>query len=92
MNGTGDALRFGLYGLPTCSEIKFTGNASFTGTIYAPQATLKDSGGGNDVYDTVGAVIVGAVTMNGHTQFHYDENLGRNGPRSTYLVSTWNEY
>jgi len=92
VNGTGDATRFALYGLPTCSEVKVAGNASFTGTLYAPEATLKDSGGGNNTYDFVGACIVGAVTMNGHTQFHYDENLGRNGPGNGFLVSTWNEY
>jgi len=91
MNGTGNALNCSLYGLPGCSSIAFGGNAAFTGTIYAPEATLSASGGGNDNYDLVGAVIVGAVNMSGHFNFHYDESLARTGPRKAYIVTSWNE-
>ena len=91
VNSTSDATRLALYGLPTCTSISLVGNASWTGTIYAPQADFKSSGSGNDNYDVVGAVIVNTVFMNGRFQFHYDENLGRNGPSGSFVISSWVE-
>jgi hypothetical protein len=91
LNDTADALKFSLFGLPGCTSIRMHGNAAFTGTIYAPQASFDAGGGGNNDYDCVGAVIVNDVNMNGHFTFHYDENLGNNGPRSMFLVTSWNE-
>lgn len=91
VNGTQDATRVSLYGLPTCTSISFGGNAAWTGTIYAPQADFKSSGGGGANYDVVGAVIVNTVSMNGHFEFHYDENLGRNGPSGAFVISSWVE-
>ncbi len=91
VNGTQDATRLSLYGLPTCTSIALGGNAAWTGTIYAPQADFKSGGGGSDNYDVVGAVIVNTVSMNGHFEFHYDENLGRNGPSSSFVISSWVE-
>ncbi|MBC8003477.1 MAG: hypothetical protein H7X97_12895 [Opitutaceae bacterium] len=91
MNYSLDALQFSLYGLPTCTSIDLGGNASFTGTMYAPNAAFKAGGGGNNQYDCVGAVIVKSVSMNGHFTFHYDEALGKNGPSSGFVVTSWNE-
>jgi hypothetical protein len=78
-NGTMDASKFNLKGLPTCTSIDYGGNASFTGVIYAPQADLHLGGGGKDVFDVVGAAVVGKAKLNGHFNFHYDEMLGRKG-------------
>ncbi len=91
MNANVDALKFGLYGLPTCTSIAMGGNASFTGTIYAPQATFSAGGGGNNQYDCVGAVIANSISMNGHFSFHYDEALGRSGPGRGFVITSWNE-
>jgi hypothetical protein len=91
MNTGGTALNFQMYGLETCTDIDFGGNAAFTGIIYAPQATFHAGGGGTDQYDCVGSVIVNEVNMNGHFTFHYDEMLGRNGPSRGYLITSWNE-
>ena len=91
VNSTSDATHLALYGLPTCTSISLGGNAAWTGTIYAPQADFKSGGGGSDNYDVVGAVIVNTVSMNGHFEFHYDENLGRNGPSGTFVISSWVE-
>ena len=91
VNSTSDATHLALYGLPTCTSISLGGNAAWTGTIYAPQADFKSGGGGSDNYDVVGAVIVNTVSMNGHFEFHYDENLGRNGPSGSFVISSWVE-
>ena len=87
----GSALNFAYHGLPTNTEVHFGGNASFTGTIYAPNAYFHLGGGGNDGYDFVGAAIVNNVKMNGHFAFHYDEALAKIGPFRGYLVDSWQE-
>jgi len=34
---------------------------------------------------------VNSVVMNGHFNFHYDENLKRIGPAVGFVVSSWKE-
>jgi choice-of-anchor A domain-containing protein len=80
-----------LYGLPTCTSIDLGGNAALSGTVYAPQAAFSLGGGGNNTYDFVGASISKTVTMNGHFNFHYDENIARVGPSRGYVATSWAE-
>ena len=87
----GSALNFQYYGLPTNTSINFNGNASYTGSIYAPSADFTLGGGGSSMYDFVGSSITASVTMNGHYHFHYDEALAKTGPTRGYVVSSWNE-
>ena len=42
-----DAMSFQYYGLPTNTALTFSANASFTGTIYAPEADFNLGGGGS---------------------------------------------
>ena len=91
VNSTGDSLRMMVYGLPTCTSATFSGNAAWTGTLYAPQAELRFNGGGMDAVDFIGAAIVNTATLNGHFEFHYDEVLGRNGPSSSFVIDSWSE-
>lgn len=91
MNSTADASKFAYYGLPTNTSVSFSGNAAFTGTIYAPSAALSLGGGGNNTYDFVGASISNTATMNGHYNFHYDEMLGRTGASRGYVATSWDE-
>lgn len=91
INTTADATRFAFWGTPNCTDIELGGNAEFTGTIYAPQAYLHAGGGGSNQYDIVGSAIVGSAKFNGHFLFHYDENLGKNGPRDAFVVTGWSE-
>ena len=90
INGNGDAKSFEYYGLPSNTSLVFSGNAAFTGIIYAPEADFKLGGGGSNPYDFVGAAVVNTVKMNGHFHFHYDEAL-RNLVPSGYVVASWNE-
>ena len=90
-NNTGDAINFVYYGLKSNTSIRFNGNASFTGVVYAPFATFQLGGGGNDTFDFVGASVSSSVQMNGHFNFHYDESLARRFPIRRYVVYSWNE-
>lgn len=91
VNNTGDALRLRIYGLPTCTSASFSGNGEFTGLLYAPQAHMTYNGGGSDSTDFMGAAIVGSAELNGKFAFHYDENVGRNGPASAFVLESWAE-
>src|SRR5262245_19429381 len=45
-NESGNAVSFAYYGLPTNTELSYSGNGGLSGTLYAPQAGLSLSGGG----------------------------------------------
>lgn len=91
VNDSGNAAAFTLLGLPSCTDIQFNGNAAFTGAIYAPQASFSLGGGGNNTIDFIGASVTKSVVMNGHFNFHYDENLRRIGPGRGYVATNWKE-
>lgn len=86
-----NALGFAYYGTTNNTKIDMGGNASFTGTIYAPEAQFKLGGGGNSTYDCVGAIVVGSAVVNGHFNFHFDENLITAGPKTGYVARSWEE-
>jgi len=88
---SGNAANLAYYGTTNNSAISFSGNASFTGTIYAPQADFSLGGGGGNPYDFVGASVTRSVTMNGHFNFHFDENLLTAGPKKGYVARSWSE-
>ena len=67
-----------------------TGNASWTGTIYAPEADIRMGGGGNNTYDIVGSIIANTISMNGHFNFHFDEALLGSGPKR-FVANSWRE-
>ena len=85
------ATTFAYFGLPSNTSLNLGGNANFSGTIYAPQADFSLGGGGNNVYDFVGASVTKTVTMNGHYNFHYDESLKKVGPSRGYVPTSWAE-
>ena len=86
-----NALNFTYYGTTNNTQISFKGNASFTGTIYAPEADFKMGGGGSSIYDFVGSSVTKSVTMTGHYNFHFDENLMKAGPMRGYVATSWRE-
>jgi len=91
-NSDGTADSFSFWGTSAVKQISFSGNANFTGTIYAPEAAFTLNGSGNDqIVDFSGASITKSVKMNGHFNFHYDEALRRIGPFRAYIVTGWNE-
>ena len=80
LNNAGNCATFTYFGLPANTSVTLSGNDVFLGTIYAPSADLTMSGGGNSTLDYQGACAVNTIGMNGHFNFHFDENLKRRGP------------
>jgi len=78
-----------VYGLKDVTSITLSGNSSFVGAIYAPEATLTLNGGGN-ANNLIGAAVVNSVTLNGHYDFHYDTYLG-GSQNGSYVVASWQE-
>jgi hypothetical protein len=91
LNLTQDATKFAVYGLPSNTSISISGNAAFTGTIYAPNASLSLDGSGTTVYDCIGAVVANSAYFHGHFHFHYDEMLGRVWTEVRFKVAYWTE-
>jgi len=90
INQTGLAKNFNYYGLPSNTAVTFSANAAFTGNINAPEAAFTLGGGGNNTYDFAGACVVKSVKMNGHFNFHYDEDLV-NSKATGYAAISWDE-
>jgi hypothetical protein len=87
----GFASSLGFYGTTNNTSISLSGNANFTGTIYAPEAHVSMGGGGSGVYGFVGALVAKSVSMNGHFNFHYDEALALHGPVGGFVAKSWSE-
>jgi len=87
----GRAANLAYYGLTNNTAINFSGNAAFTGTIYAPDAAITLTGGGSDDYDFVGSCIGKSIKLNGHFMFHFDEELLTDGPSRGYIATHWAE-
>ncbi len=90
-NLSGQASAFAYFGLPGNTSLSFSGNAAFTGVVYAPNAAFSLNGGGNNTIDFIGASVTQAVTMNGHFNFHYDEALQKSEWGRGFVVTSWNE-
>jgi hypothetical protein len=87
----GFASSLGFYGTTNNTSISLSGNANFTGTIYAPEAHVSMGGGGSGVYGFVGALVAKSVSMHGHFNFHYDEALALHGPVGGFVAKSWSE-
>lgn len=87
---SGRARNFWYFGLPGVTSVTYGGNSSFIGVMYAPEADLTLNGGGNN-NGLIGASITKSITMNGHYDFHFDEDLLSVGPSRSYIVTSWKE-
>lgn len=92
-NGTGYAANVQMYGIDppagTTRTFDMTGQADFTGVVYAP-AFIYDFTGGGNIY---GAVVAKTARLTGNSGFHYDEALGSltSGTIQSYQMATWVE-
>ena len=78
--------------MPGVTSITLSGNSTYIGAIYAPQATLTLNGGGNS-NNLEGSAIVASVTLNGHYDFWYDLALANLviGANKGYVAASWQE-
>lgn len=81
---------FVYFGLPGVTSIAFSGNASFVGVIYAPQADFTQSGGGSTDIDFRGSIVVKSITVNGNFALHYDDSLA-GYYYGYYAAGSWQE-
>ena len=90
-NAGGYAANLQIYGLPSLTSVDFHGNASWTGTLYAPEAAFVGGGSGNNSIDTSGAVVCNSVKLGGKWNFHYDQSLMVSGPSRGFIATGWKE-
>jgi hypothetical protein len=86
---TARALQY--FGLPNNISVSFSGNNSFLGEIFAPEATMKCSGGGSGGVDFCGSYMVNSMVLNGHYKFHYDESLASISTYRGFVAISWQE-
>lgn len=79
------------YGLPGVTSLTFSGNSTYVGVIYAPEASLTLNGGGNGA-GVAGAIVVQSITEHGHFDMHFDEALAIYGPSEGFVATSWREF
>jgi hypothetical protein len=82
---------FAFLGLPNCTSLFYNGNGDFTGVMYFPEADFHLAGGGSGIINFIGSSVTKTVQMNGHYNFHYDENLKKVGPNTGFKAMSWLE-
>jgi hypothetical protein len=75
VNLTGAPFNFSYIGLPTNTQMIYSGSATFVGTICAPQAAVVLTGGGG----LYGACIANSISITSSCSVHYDESLALDG-------------
>lgn len=89
VNNTGAAENNQFFGLSSSTSWSVSGNGQWVGTIYAPDANVKISGGGSSG-DMSGGIVANNLTLDGQVQFHYDESLRENlDLTSGFVVTSW---
>lgn len=86
VNGTQNASKCAIYGLPTLLTGTYSGSAGYIGTVYAPEANWTISGSAA----AVGAFTANSFTITGGGGIHYDQALGNDG-RPTFAITSWLE-
>jgi hypothetical protein len=76
INSSSMATNVTLIGLSTCTSLTYSGSSPFIGTIYTPTADVRMTGADH----AVGAVAGKTFKITGTLDFHFDENLKRDGP------------
>ena len=85
INESQTANKCAIFGLPTCLSIKYSGGASLTARVYAPNADIS-MGGSTDFY---GSMVGNRLNFSGTPGIHYDEALGTSSP--DYRIASWEE-
>lgn len=83
-------LIFGTHNTAGGQTITVGGNGQLYAAIYAPNATVELKGGGSSGHVS-GSVVANSISMNGGTDFHYDEALGNLDSGGGYRVNRWKE-
>ena len=90
INHTSKPINSTIYGTApdgTTQSISISGNGSFVGTIYGPNANLVLSGNGGNS----GAVIAKTINLSGNAEFHYDVRLAQVPSERYFRPTAWLE-
>ena len=93
VNANNNAATTAFWGTATSTQTQsmtISGNGQLTAVVYAPNADVSLNGGGVSGL-MAGAVVAKSITMNGGTEFHYDDALGRLTVGNPYGISRWRE-
>ena len=88
---SGRAKNLYYYGLPGVTSISYGGSSIFVGVLYAPEANLTLNGGGSGNGLIGASVTKSIIALNGHYDFHFDEDLLTAGPSRGFVVTSWKE-
>ena len=86
-NNRGYAANLAINGLNTCTSVEYGGSSVFIGTIYAPRALVKITGG----IDMTGAIVADRFDFKGGFKIHYDECIQGKAEIGRFLVASWME-
>ncbi|MBI5775637.1 MAG: hypothetical protein HZA89_18110 [Verrucomicrobia bacterium] len=93
VNSNAYTTNFMYWGRPGNTELTVSGNGSFVGVVYAPQASFTLNGGGNsDIEAFNGAVVANTARLNGNFSFHYDESLAKRTDGNRFTATSWDEF
>ena len=84
VNDAGVARSLSIYGLDSSRSFAYSGTSAFIGTVYAPHADFRFSGGSG----AFGAFTGESINVSGGAHVAYDEDL-RN--TADYVMESWNE-
>jgi hypothetical protein len=70
-NPTNDPKKLKMYGLDSCSDMKFKNSSTFYGVIYAPQTDVEF----DNSADAYGAIVAKTFEQKNSADFYYDASL-----------------
>jgi choice-of-anchor A domain-containing protein len=73
LNASGSTTNCVIWGLPTCTSLKYSGSVDFVGRIYAPNTAVTLRGGAS----ASGAFTANSFNFSGSSGIHIDEALAR---------------
>jgi hypothetical protein len=85
VNPSGIPANCKIYGLNTCTSMKYSGTAEAYAQIYAPYAAVDIVGD----FDFSGGIVASALRFSGTANIHYDESLRGDGP--DWRIVSWEE-
>jgi hypothetical protein len=90
-NQPGDLALYGIQpGKDVTQTVTLGGNGQLTAAVYAPGADISVNGSGSNGH-VYGSFVGKTVVMNGVTNLHYDEALGKGGLINNYKIVSWFE-
>ena len=85
VNPTGIPANCRIYGLNTCTSMKYAGDSAAYAQMYAPYADIRIIGDS----DYSGSIAAKSLLFSGNARIHYDEALRPDGP--DWRVISWEE-